>query len=186
MRWRSTKLNKRAAARALLESNGLTSRWAAVRAFPGGSKRLPWLIRQLDSILDREARLPGDSVGGAPQGQAEDRGQGWQGGSLRANAPTPAAVAVAPAPPPLPRVDIDIPFTIEFDVAPLLSALARDAEPDGRWFGLRERFAHLGLAQGFDELLCLPHLDRRRAPVASDRNGAQGAQAVPRSRSACR
>ena len=31
-------------------------------------------------------------------------------------------------------------------------------ESDGRWHGLRERFAHLGLAQGFDELLCLPHL----------------------------
>ena len=52
-------VNKRAAARALLESKGLTSRWAAVRAFPGGSNRLPWLIRQLDSILDRAARLPG-------------------------------------------------------------------------------------------------------------------------------
>ena len=58
----------------------------------------------------------------------------------------------------LPRVDIEIPFTIEFDVAPLLSAVARDREHDGRWFGLRERLAHLGLAQGFDELLCLPHL----------------------------
>ena len=26
------------------------------------------------------------------------------------------------------------------------------------WYQLRERFAHLSLAQGFDELLCLPHL----------------------------
>jgi SNF2 family DNA or RNA helicase len=25
---------------------------------------------------------------------------------------------------------------------------------------LRERFAHLGLAEGFDELLCIPHLKR--------------------------
>ncbi len=58
----------------------------------------------------------------------------------------------------MPSVDVEIPFTIEFDVSTLLSALARDMEPDGRWFGLRERFAHLGLAQGFDELLCLPHL----------------------------
>ena len=29
---------------------------------------------------------------------------------------------------------------------------------DGGWYGLRQRFAHLGLAQGFDELLCLAHL----------------------------
>ena len=61
-------------------------------------------------------------------------------------------------PPPLPRIDIEIPFTVEFDAAPLLSAVARDREQGGHWFGLRERLAHLGLAQGFDELLCLPHL----------------------------
>jgi hypothetical protein len=30
--------------------------------------------------------------------------------------------------------------------------------PDRGWYHLRERFAHLGLAQGFDELLCMPHL----------------------------
>ena len=40
--------------------------------------------------------------------------------------------------------------------------MQRRPESDGAWFGLRERFAHLGLAQGFDELLCLPHLRRRR------------------------
>jgi SNF2 family DNA or RNA helicase len=70
----------------------------------------------------------------------------------------PAVIATAPTPSPLPRVDVEIPLTIEFDVAPLLSAVARDMEQDGQWSGLRERFAHLGLAQGFDELLCLPHL----------------------------
>ena len=150
-------VNKRAAARALLESKGLTSRWAAVRAFPGGSNRLPWLIRQLDSILDRAAPLPGTRSAVRPKVKRTAAKAG-EAVSPR-KAPKPAAVAVAPAPPPLPRVDIDIPFTIEFDVEPLLSALARDAEPDGRLFGLRERFAHLGLAQGFDELLCLPHLD---------------------------
>ena len=29
---------------------------------------------------------------------------------------------------------------------------------DGGWYGLRERHARLGLAQGFDELLCLQHV----------------------------
>ena len=73
-----------------------------------------------------------------------------------------AAVAttgeIAPLSPPLPQIAIDIPLTIEFDLAPLLSRHGARPEQDGRWFGLRERFAHLGLAQGFDELLCLPHL----------------------------
>ena len=150
-------LDKPVAARALLESNGLNSRWSAVRAFPGGSERLPWLIQQFDSIVGRKvalrARRPAARVKGKPRTAAE----GEMAARAR-HAPTPPAVVIASTPPALPSVNIDIPFTIEFDVLPLLSALARDAEPGGRWFGLRERFAHLGLAQGFDELLCLPHL----------------------------
>ena len=150
-------LGKRAAARALLESSGLNSRWSAVRAFPGGSERLPWLIQQLDNIVGLKVALPGRRLAARIKGKARAATKGEMAARPR-NAPTPAAVVIAP-PPSLPIVDIDIPFTIEFDVSPLLSALARDAEPGGRWFGLRERFAHLGLAQGFDELLCLPHLN---------------------------
>src|SRR6202022_2385676 len=148
---------KRAAARALLESNGLNNRWSAVRAFPGGSGRLPWLIQQLDNIVGRKVALPGRRLAARVKGKPRTATKGEMAARPR-KAPTPAAIVIAPAPPPLPRVNIDIPFRIEFDVSPLLSALARDAEPGGRWFGLRERFAHLGLAQGFDELLCLPHL----------------------------
>jgi superfamily II DNA or RNA helicase len=150
-------LGKRAAARALLESNGLNSRWSAVRAFPGGSERLPWLIQQLDDIVGRKMALPGRLLAARVKGKPRAATKGETAARSR-NAPTPVAVVIAPRPPPLPSVNIDIPFTIEFDVSPLLSALARDAEQGGRWFGLRERFAHLGLAQGFDELLCLPHL----------------------------
>ncbi|HXR36277.1 MAG TPA: SNF2-related protein [Candidatus Binataceae bacterium] len=72
-------------------------------------------------------------------------------------APPPAAVE-APAAPGLPQVDIDIPLTVELDLAPLQAAAKGPPEADGGWYRLRERFAHLGLAQGFDELLCLPHL----------------------------
>ena len=150
-------LGKRAAARALLESNDLSSRWSAVRVFPGGSERLPWLIQQLDNIVGRKVALAGRRLTARVAGKPRATTKGEMAARPR-NAPTPAAVGIAPPPPPLPSVNIDIPFTIEFDVSPLLSALARDAEPGGRWFGLRERFAHLGLAQGFDELLCLPHL----------------------------
>ena len=150
-------VNKRAAAKALLERNGLTSWLAALEAFPGGSKHLPWLMRQLDAILGREVPFPGRR----PAARAKVKPRTAPKAEVAARprkAPPPAVVATAPTPPPLPRVDVEIPFTIEFDVAPLLSAVARDMEQDGRWFGLRERFAHLGLAQGFDELLCLPHL----------------------------
>jgi superfamily II DNA or RNA helicase len=148
-------VNKRVAARALLERNGLTTWLAAIEAFPGGSKRLPWLMPQLDSILGRQPAR-------RPTARAKIKPKLAPKGELRAGprkASPPTVAATVPMPPPLQRVDIEIPFTIEFDVAPLLSAVARDMEKDGRWFGLRERFARLGLAQGFDELLCLPHLN---------------------------
>ena len=40
----------------------------------------------------------------------------------------------------------------------MLAAATDRAEGDGGWFALRERLARLGLAEGFDELLCVPHL----------------------------
>ncbi|MGA2711315.1 MAG: SNF2-related protein [Steroidobacteraceae bacterium] len=150
-------LGKRPAARALLESHGLNNRWSAAAAFPGGYKRRPWLIQQFDSIVGRHARLPGRRPAARVEGKPRPLIKGESTARPR-KAPRPAAEVIAGTPPCLPPVNIDIPFTIEFDVSPLFAALARDAEPGGRWFGLRERFAHLGLAQGFDELLCLPHL----------------------------
>jgi superfamily II DNA or RNA helicase len=150
-------VNKRVAAEALLERNGLTSWLAALEAFPGGSKHLPWLKRQLDAILGREVPFPGRRPAARTKVMPRTTPKAEMAARPR-KAPPPAVVARVPMPPTLPRVDVEIPFTIEFDVAPLLSAVARDMEQDGRWFGLREQFAHLGLAQGFDELLCLPHL----------------------------
>jgi SNF2 family DNA or RNA helicase len=80
----------------------------------------------------------------------------------RAPSPKPAPVPVdrtpAPEPAGLPLVEIDLPVTSELDLAPLLTIMRHAPESDGVWYRLRERHAHLGLAQGFDELLCLPHL----------------------------
>ncbi|HEX3392057.1 MAG TPA: SNF2-related protein, partial [Solirubrobacteraceae bacterium] len=70
----------------------------------------------------------------------------------------PVAAVQAPPPPPLPLTDIEIPFSMELNLAPFLTAALKAPARDGEWWGLRERFAHLGLAQGFDELLCLSHL----------------------------
>jgi superfamily II DNA or RNA helicase len=151
-------VNKRVAARALLERNGLTTWPAAIEAFPGGAKRLPWLIPQLNAILGREKPFPGRRPTARAKIKPRPAPKSKPRVGPRKASPPPAVIATAPMPPPLQRVDIEIPFTIEFNVAPLLSAVARDMEQDGQWFGLRERFTHLGLAQGFDELLCLPHL----------------------------
>jgi SNF2 family DNA or RNA helicase len=58
----------------------------------------------------------------------------------------------------LQRLTVNIPIVVESDLGPFLGAAAGQAESEGGWFLLRERLARLGLAQGFDELLCLPHL----------------------------
>jgi superfamily II DNA or RNA helicase len=151
-------VNKRIAARALLERNRLTTWPAAIKAFPGGSKRLSWLMPQLDAILGREKPFPSRRPIARAKIKPRPTPKGEPRAGPRKASPQPAVAAAVPMPPPLQHVDIEIPFTIEFNVAPLLSAVACDMEQRGQWFDLRERLAHLGLAQGFDELLCLPHL----------------------------
>ncbi|EJW09402.1 DNA helicase [Rhodovulum sp. PH10] len=157
---------KRVAARDLLERHGLTEWPEAIRVFPGGRERFRWLVDTLDAVMVREARRPGRPRAAPPTRRPAPRGKAAPApkpASAASHAParapsTPAAAAAPIVVPPLPAIEIDIPFTVEFDPAPLTAALARAPETDGRWSLLREQFAHLGLAQGFDELLCLPHL----------------------------
>jgi superfamily II DNA or RNA helicase len=158
-------------ARAVLERHGLTSAYEAIRAFPGGWERRGWLYEQLRKILGRDetnARTRpaarGNRVATKPSPKASAKTSANMSvdarpdGRPRKASRPPAPPAVASAPAELPRIEIDIPFAAEFDLAPLLRAAAGRPEPDGGWYLLRERFAQLGLAQGFDELLCLPHL----------------------------
>ena len=171
------KQGKRVAARALLEQHGLTNSYAALRAFPAGRSQMRWLVDEVDAIMGRGKRAPGRGHAGPrlePRAKGETSGPAGSAargsaGPARVAAPRPPgrppksgfAMAVVPpeAPPrPLPRIDVDIRFRTELDLAPLVAATGLAPETDGLWWGLRQRFAHLGLAQGFDELLCLPQL----------------------------
>jgi superfamily II DNA or RNA helicase len=158
--------NKIGASRALLERHALTYPHEAVRVFPGGQERSGWLVGQLRNIVNREgpdetpARFQTKpAVGSVLTGTREN-------GRRRVPLPqaqTAAAAQVVPRPAAertrgLPRGDVEIPFTAELDLAPLITASAGAPEGNGEWYRLRERFARLGLAQGFDELLCTPHL----------------------------
>ena len=148
---------KRVAARTLLERHELTEWHAALQAFPGGRERMRWMVKQIDAIMDRDQPSSQQRQAVAAKSKVKP-----------APAPRPARPSSKPTPPvakvtatslqSLPRIEIDISFAAEFDLAPLLHAVARVPEREGRWWGLRERFTHLGFAQGFDELLCLPHL----------------------------
>ncbi len=175
--------NKPVVARAILEQHGLTSRFEVLRAFPGGWNRLEWLDERLASILAKPNRKPAGASAyrtgartapriapsavpkAAPRAAVNTAIKTATQSARRRSAPpvvpptAPAAAGAAAEPAPLPRIDVDISFTAEFDLAPLLAAAKRQPDRNGAWYVLRERFAHLGLAQGFDELLCLPHLN---------------------------
>jgi superfamily II DNA or RNA helicase len=170
--------NKPAMARAILERHGMTSHYGALCAFPGGWGRRNWLNKRLNNILGKPGRKPAAAFAGRPAAKtalktapkaAPKTSNNAAAKTARKESATPhASPATAPPavaadavaePPGLPRIDIDIPFTAAFDLAPLLKAATGAPDREGAWYGLRERFAHLGLAQGFDELLCLPHLN---------------------------
>jgi superfamily II DNA or RNA helicase len=150
--------NNLASARSVLEANGLASGFDALQVFPGGWTRRTWLFRRHDRIFGRDqATTRRRAVSNA---DTRHRVKIKAIGARHKRAPAPAVEAlVTPVEPPgLPVIDIAIPFSADFDLAPLRTAMQKPPDSDGAWHGLRERLAHLGLAQGFDELLCLPHL----------------------------
>jgi superfamily II DNA or RNA helicase len=152
---------KRLAARAHLERHDLTEWPVALQVFPAGMERIGWLAGQMNAIMARDnlpsrRRQPAAAKSNAKAPPA----------SLPERASRRVAPATAPASDqiaalslqPLPRIDVEISFAAEVDLSRMLQSVARLPEPEGRWWELRQRFTHLGFAQGFDELLCLPHL----------------------------
>jgi superfamily II DNA or RNA helicase len=154
------------AARSELKAYALDDRFEALVNFPGGWTRRGWLFREHDRIFGRDkaarSKRKAADVGRAvvlpPPRSRQHEGRPHEPRAKSAPVPVLETPAERAAPPGLPLIDIDIPFTAELDLAPLARALSGPPESDGGWYALRERFARLGLAQGFDELLCLPHL----------------------------
>ncbi len=145
------------AARALLERHDLTELRAAMSFFPGGRARLGWLAAQLDAVMGRERPIRARRAE-ARAARPQARPKNPPPTRSAAPPPTQARPAHQPATPPLERGEVGIPIVFDTDLRPLLSAATGEAESDGGWFGLRERLAHLGLIEGFDELICLTHL----------------------------
>ena len=141
---------KQFAAKALLERHGLTDWRDASRYFPGGWERRGWLAERIDAIMGRAPPVRASKtapVAAAPRGRA----------SLKAAAPF-APAPLPPAIPTLERLQIDIPLAVNSDRTPFLTTMQVKPRARGGWFALRERLARLGLAESFDELLCVPHL----------------------------
>ncbi len=152
--------NNLAAARSVLERHSLGSSYDAVRAFPGGYARSQWLLPRLNAIFRGNKPSAAREVsmrGGARAPVRKIAASAPRGERPRGSAPS-ADTRRPDAPAGLPLIDIDIPFAAEVDLSLLTAAMKGEPESDGGWYQLRQHFAHLGLAQGFDELLCLPHL----------------------------
>ncbi len=146
----------------ILEGHELTRLDQALRFFPGGWERREWLRSRLDRILrDGRPAAPGRSIPIGKRLAAGLLGTTRPPGRPHKASPPPPSAAGLQAPAAahgLPHIEIDIPLAVELDLAPLQAAAKSPPQTDSGWYRLRERFAHLGLAQGFDELLCLPHL----------------------------
>jgi superfamily II DNA or RNA helicase len=152
---------KRLAARELLLRHELTEWPAALQVFPAGMERMRWLAEQIDAIMELAHTLPQKRQLAAEKSNAKlapaSRPERPSGRIKPPAGPSPAGRAAASLQS-LPSFEVEISFAAEIDLSPMLDAVVRAPEPEGRWWGLRERFTHLGFAQGFDELLCLPHL----------------------------
>jgi superfamily II DNA or RNA helicase len=153
--------NKLGPARSVLEAHGLVSRFNVMSNLLGGWARREWVLQRHDRILglDNAGRRK-RSVCGIERGNVQNprKTKPRDPERKRALAAGGAKPAASSAPARLPLISVDIPFTAELDLAPLLAALEKPPVGDGSWYELRDRYSRLGLAQGFDELLCLPHL----------------------------
>ena len=145
-------------ARALLEQHRLTDWRYAMSAFPGGRARRRWLAESIDAIMGRKTEIRGRKPAVKP---APPPARSKIPPPPKPATPAPAPFQPPPAAPAIPTLEqirVDIPLVVESNLQPMLAAATDRAEGDGGWFVLRERLARLGLAEGFDELLCVPHL----------------------------
>jgi superfamily II DNA or RNA helicase len=141
---------------------GAVPKGTSRRSTRGVSKALPSPTATLTAPVPQPVGRTQGRLRGGRTGGSRAKGSAGEHGSESSSSVSPLANEIAAAVPAvtdrLPRIDIDIPFTAEIDLAPLLAAIKGQPETDGGWYQLRERFTHLSLVQGFDELLCLPRL----------------------------
>ena len=177
---------RRPAARQLLEQHRFANLIDTIEYYPAGRGQLDWLVRQHTEIIPRErtaherarpspngrkqpanahrgpskVKLPAmtGAIGNATTGAVGNAATVAGSPQDISIAPSTHASAHAPASASLPLIDIDIPLGIHLDLTQLTAALSQTPEPNTHSFHLRERLSHLSLVQGFDELLCLPHL----------------------------
>jgi SNF2 family DNA or RNA helicase len=143
---------------------GWTKLYRAVLYLPGNWELQDWAtgwVSQVERFENREQR---STKKAAERRKAETakstRAAKPQRGESAPRAEETVHPNAEPELSPLSRYQIRIPLAIEFSASLEASLAVRSAsdESDREAFRLRHELAHLGLLQGFDELLCLPTL----------------------------
>ena len=145
----------------ILRHHGLDSYSNAFYWFPGDVSLRPWLREWVGRIVNQQARriiqsaqkkkTPKKSRVGKPAVPPK---------AVRSETPSTSPTAEPESTTPeLPRFQAHIPVHFELTNQDAISLEGQNRdEKAGIWFRLRTEFSHLGLLQGFDELLCLPQL----------------------------
>nr|MBS0019194.1 DEAD/DEAH box helicase [Gammaproteobacteria bacterium] len=151
------------AAYAILEQAHLQHFYAAWQWFAGGPPLEGWFRKQFIRITregeanrQKHTRIPSQRGSSKAAGTAR-RDQTPPPENRPAAVPSHLAPEITATE--LPRSSAAIPISLAFvggELPPLPEGMGNEQDPD--WFRLRGEFAHLGLLQGFDELLCLPLL----------------------------
>lgn len=144
----------------ILEQAHLTSPYSAWRWFAGGPPLENWFYKQFLRIT--QSRTPASQKQrvpprrDVPKPTRHDQKPSPEPGTAPPPLPSEPEITF----PELPRLSAVIPISLAFvgSELPPLPTHGLGSEQDDDWFRLRGEFAHLGLLQGFDELLCVPLL----------------------------
>lgn len=155
---------------------GWSNLYGAYLSLPGGWALRNWAqdwVRQIERFEDREKRsvaakkaadkrkAEAAKLSRAVTPRQDEKAQAEEAvASAGADAASEAAKTAEPEFAPLPRYQIRIPLSVELpdSLEAALAVRSFSDESDREAFRLRHELAHLGLLQGFDELLCLPTL----------------------------
>ncbi len=146
---------RRGVAREILERHGLETLERAWPWLPGGHLLRPWLKEQL-----RDIRRQGPNEKTRARDRRARPAARDPVPATREPPSVPGAAGGEPEVPVLRRLRPDIAMRVEItgEDGGALAPPEKRAEVERAWFDLRTELAHLGMLQGFDELLCLPLL----------------------------
>ncbi len=154
----------------ILEAAGLNAFHLAYGVLPYHPGMTEWLAESMNEIARRRGKppawpkpaaqkptKPSSAAKKPPPSAAAAKANPRAGATAPVAKARPGLAAADAVPlPELPRIEADFVTTLEFTNTDTIRLSGDSPDPD--WFRLRGELTHLGLFQGFDELLCLPLL----------------------------